>query len=287
MAAFSLATGCGGPKTIPDDALGDIFRDIYMVNAYTPQASRIDYDSVDIYLPILQKYGYDTDDFLNTLAGFSKRKSAKISGIVDNAIAKLNRSADSLSRKVATLDYIDSIAWAETKTEVYRDSLITIRGKADSAAMELKLPASEGRYGITYYYTLDSLDGNRNLANRHYIRDSLGRILSNNLVRLRPSGRTLFSEILDSPEYADSLELTFGNYPPNPKRMHLTIDSLVIEYYPPREEVLEKILRSYIDPSTIVKGSEYYERHYFQADSSTLHILPPEAAPEPDTLAVE
>ncbi len=285
--ALFMVVGCGGAKTIPDDELGDIFRDIYMVNAYTAQAPTIVYDSVDIYLPVLQKYGYDTDDFLYTLAGFSKRKSAKLSTVVDNAIAKLTKSADSLARRVAILDRIDSIAYAMSKSVVYRDSLITIRGKADSAAMKLKLPASEGRYGITYYYTLDTLDQNRSLNNRHHIRDSIGRSISNNSVRLRPSDRTLYSSTLESPAGADSLELTFGNYPYDPKRMHLTIDSLVIEYFPTRDEALERLFRSNIDFTVRVNGKDINEYYDLKADSSTLHIRPPEAIPEPDTLAVE
>ncbi len=287
MALLFWAAGCGGPKTIPDDTLGDIFRDIYMVNAYTPEVPRINYDSVDIYLPVLRKYGYDTDDFLNTLAGFSKRKSARLSSVVDDAIVKLTKSADSLTHKVAVLDYIDSVAYAAAKTVVYRDSLIEIRGKADSAAMKLKIPVSEGRYGITYYYLLDSLDQNRNLNNRHYIRDSMGRSLTNSSERLRPGKRTLYSSTLDSPGRADSLELTFGNYPPSPKRMHLTIDSLVIEYYPPREEALERLLRSQIDFTVRINGRALHEYYDLPADSGTLHIRPPEAIPEPDTLAVE
>lgn len=287
LAAFLLPLACGGPKTIPDDTLGDIFRDIYMINAYTPEVPRLDYDSVDIYLPVLQKYGYDTDDFINTLADFSKRKSAKLSSIVDDAIKKLDRSADSLSRKVNTLNYIDSVAWAAAKTEVYRDSLIEIRGKADSAAMMLKLPADEGRYGITYYYTLDSLDENRNLNNRHYIRDSMNRSLATSTLRLRPGERTLYTTTLESPAQADSLELIFGNYPADPKRMHLTIDSLVIDHYPTREVALERMLRTYIDFTIRINGRDINEYYDIPADSGTLHIRPPEALPQPDTLAVE
>ncbi len=288
IAAILAMSACGGPKTIPDNTLGNIFRDIYMVDAFTSQVNNIDYDSVDIYLPVLQKYGYDNEDFLHTLASFSKRKSARLSAIVDDAYNKLSASADSLGRKVNILDYIDSIAFAESKTVVYRDSLIQIRSKADSAAMKLKIPASEGRYTLTYYYLLDSLYGNRNLYNRHYIRNANGRNIASGSVRLTPSVlKKFYTTTLNSPEGADSLEMNFGGYPPNPKRMHLTIDSLVIEYYPTREVALEKLFRSYIDYSPVIAGKKYHEYKDLQTDSSTLHIRPPEAVPEPDTLTLE
>jgi hypothetical protein len=279
---------CGGPKVIPDETLGNIFRDIYMVNAYAPSVPTLKYDSVDVYLPVLQKYGYDTDDFVNTLASFSKRKSARLSSIVDDAIAKLTRTSDSLTRKVAALDFIDSVAFARAASIVYRDSLIEIRGKADSAAMKVKIPASEGRYQIAYNYRLDSLDKNSYLYNRHYVRDSMNRSVANNSVRLLASvEKKPYNASLNSPAGADSLELTFGNYPSDSKRMHLTIDSLVIEHFPPHEVALELLMDS-LNYNLLINDKEIYEYYNLPAqDSCALHILARETPPQPDTLAVE
>lgn len=283
---FSLGS-CNRKKTIPDDTLSDIFRDMFIVNAYAGQKN-MDWDSINIYEPILNDYGYDTDDFIHTVGGFSRRKSTRLSDIVDVAIKKLDDVSASLAFRARTLDRIDSIAYEMTKEVIYRDSLIQIRSKADSAKMEVTLPAKYGRYEIVYYYYLDSTDMNRNVSNRHFIRDSTNRSVANSTARFRQKERHKHTSTLEAPANAMELVLTFGNYPRQElKPMHADIDSLVITYYPPIEEALERLLRSHINYTLIIDGREYHEYYNLQADSSTLHVRPPLLIEEPDSVAVE
>lgn len=286
LAALTLA-GCNRPKVIPDGKLSDIFRDVYLVNAYTGQTGGLNYDSINIYEPILKKYGYTPQDLVHTIDDFTKRKSARLTDIVDAAIAKLDNISGRLAARVQTLDRIDSTAYALTKTVIYSDSLISLRGRSDSARMTVTIPAAEGRYDIAYYYAQDSTDLNRNLTNRHNIKDSLGAVVASNSVRIR-KGRNIYTGTLEAPAGARRLELTFGGYPREPQLpMHLDIDSLVVVRYPTRREALERLLRSYIDFTLYIDGRPYYEYYNPPADSSALHIVPPLAPEEPDSVAVE
>lgn len=288
MTLFLLGlSSCNRQKTIPDDTLSDIFRDMYLSNAFANQAGSINYDSINIYEPILNGYGYDSRDFIHTVSSFTKRKSARLSDIVDDAIEKLDAMNAVLTRRVQILDKVDSIAYSMSKETVYADSLIQIRRLADSAKMTVTIPAEPGRYDIAYYYRQDSLDTNRPLTNRHSIKDGSGNSIGGNSARLRHKERTLYTGNLEAPTGTRELILTFGNYPASARApIILDIDSLTVVHYPPKEVALEKMLRSHLDYPLIINGRPYYEYYNLPADSSTLHILPPLAPQEPDSLAV-
>ena len=281
--------GCAGKKTIPDDTLSDIFRDIYIANAYADKnAPRLKYDSINIYEPIMNSYGYTSQDFMHTIGNFSKRKSARIADIVEDAIVKLEAMDASLAYQVNVLDRIDSTAFARTKKVVLTDSLIQIRSLADSTKGELVIsPVHRGNYDIFFYYRQDSTDTN-STQNRFFFRDSLGGNLPATYNYVRRGKRQEYSAKLETPRYAKELVLRFGYYGADAKKpIHLDIDSLSVTHYLPKEAALHELLRTYIDYTLIIDGRPYYEYYDLPADSSTLHILPPLAPEEPDTVAVE
>ena len=53
--------GCQGRKEIDDKTLAMIFRDAYITNAYLG-VNYLNIDSIQIYEPILGKYGYTAED---------------------------------------------------------------------------------------------------------------------------------------------------------------------------------------------------------------------------------
>lgn len=289
LAAMALA-GCGGKKTIPDDTLSDIFRDIYIVNAYSEkQGARLDYDSINIYEPIMNSYGYTSEDFVYTIGNFSRRKSSRVSFIVDQAIEKLDNISAELAFQVNILDKVDSAAFERTKKVVYADSLIEIRSRADVDSMEIVIaPVHEGRYEVTYYTRIDSLDKNTGLNNRIFFRDSRKTQLGTTYDHMRNHERKLYTTTLEKRPRAEELVIRFGNYPVDAKTpIRLDIDSLTVVHYLPREEALRELLRTYIDYTLIIEGRPFYEYYDLPADSGTLHILPPLAPEEPDSVAVE
>ena len=80
LAAAVLLTDCRRKEVIPDDTLADIFHDAFIVNSYVG-VERLDLDSLDIYEPIFDKYGYTSRDVRYTVANFSRRKSARLDAV--------------------------------------------------------------------------------------------------------------------------------------------------------------------------------------------------------------
>ena len=161
IGAALTAFACKGYKQIPEETLVDIFTDMYELNAYIDRHPvRENRDSIDLYEPVLAAYGYTTEDFTRTLTEATRRKSFRLTDIIDASVAKMEQERDAIDRELRIVERIDSTALAYSTRELYRDSLITIRSLADSAAMRVEVPLDElsGRIGIDYYYTLVSLD---------------------------------------------------------------------------------------------------------------------------------
>lgn len=286
--AMSLCS-CKGYKQIPEDTLADIFRDMYKVNAYMDRNSvNLKLDSVDIYGPLINTYGYTTSDFTNTLTEAAKRKSFRITDIVEAAIKRLEAERDALVEMVRIEEIIDSTAFAVSRSEIYADSLIAIRSVADSAKMKVKIPldGAQGKIEITYNYTLDSLDRNKDLTNRHVILNDKGITRSSTTLKLLPGRRRAYNTTLSAMEDASELEITLGNYPDNPKRMHLTIDSLKVVHQPALKEAHEVLSRQY-RYRLLIDGKEYNEYYPDKKNSRSLRLLSPLVDSQRDSVVVE
>ena len=90
IALFALSTGaCKRHTIIPDDELALIFHDAFLVNAYVKREAKL--DSLKVYEPIFARYGYTMADVQYTIGNFSKRKSARLGDVVEQAIVLLER----------------------------------------------------------------------------------------------------------------------------------------------------------------------------------------------------
>ena len=289
VAAVVVCVCCKGYKQIPEDELADIFKDMYLLNAYIETHPLRQADSVDVYAPVLEKHGYTTEDFRRTIMEASRRKSFRLGDVVEVAVAKMEAESAAIAEQVRIINMVDSMAYAVSRHEVFRDSLIEIRSMADSSAMKLVVPLENGsgRFDVTYYYTLDSLDRNKDLENKHYLRNGAGVSRASSTLTLRPRGRVKYDITLTGAKDVETLEGLFGNYPENPKRMHLTIDSLVVVRHPDLEEAHETLLRQFIDYRLMIDGREYDEYEHLATDSCALRIVPPLVDTQCDSLAVE
>lgn len=280
---------CKGYKQIPEDTLADIFKDMYVLNAYMDRSHpNLKLDSVDVYSPILAKYGYTTEDFTNTLTDAAKRKSFRLTDIVEAAVGKMESEQAAILERIRINEVIDSTALAVSRREVYRDSLIAIRAVADTARMRLAVPLddAEGKIEITYYYTLDSLDRNKDLTNRHQLLNDKGVTRSSSTLRLLPGRRTKHNTVLTSMDDVSELEIVFGNYPREPKRMHLTIDSLVVVHRPALGRAYEILSHEYTY-RLLIDGKEYHEYFPAKKNSRSLYLLSPLVDPQRDSVVVE
>ena len=188
MAAVMLLA-CNSPKQIPDNELGQIFHDAMLVNAYIQHNRNKTLDSMNIYEPILAKYGYTTEDMHYTLNSIARRKSASLGNVADYMINSLTIESDKLAIDVAKLDTIESVARRRYKQVIYQDSAIVATTEADTSLLQITVPYAEpGFYRIEIEYTLDKDD--KGIGRRYYIDwmhdDSLVRNATNsNLIRGR------------------------------------------------------------------------------------------------------
>ncbi len=149
---------CSQQKTLSDNELAMIFRDAFLSNAYTTN-NKLNLDSLRLYEPIFEKYGYTTSDVQYTIGSFATRKSARLGDVVEEAISMLEREGEELDFQVSILDTIDNIANRRTIKTIYEDSILTMRSMRDTSKFVITLDNLElGEYNIAFDYLIDSLD---------------------------------------------------------------------------------------------------------------------------------
>ena len=153
-----ISMGCNKPKVIPDDVLGKIFHDAMLTNSYINNVL-VKADSLNIYEPILESYGYTPEDLQNTIVNFSRRKSARLSDVAEHMILLLEREAMVLEKQVSVLDTINNVARRRFTEVLVSDTLVKATTDADSLLLRFEAPVlGTGDYRIECRYTLDSLD---------------------------------------------------------------------------------------------------------------------------------
>ena len=158
-----LLLACSGYKITPDEQLALIFHDAFLSNAYM-QHPGMRPDSLNLYEPIFAKYGYTTADVQYTIGNFSKRKSARLSDVVEQAIKLLETEAEHLDREVSILDTIDNVARRTFRRTLYADSLVRVTRLRDTARLRFVFDSIRpGDYTIAFDYLIDSLDENTQL----------------------------------------------------------------------------------------------------------------------------
>lgn len=83
-------------------------------------------DSLELYEPVFSRYGYTAEDVRYTIGNFSRRKSAKLSDVVEQSIRLLEEESAYYKYEVGVLDTIDNVARRRFTRTVYSDSLIRV-----------------------------------------------------------------------------------------------------------------------------------------------------------------
>lgn len=109
IAAATALGSCARDKVIPDEELARIFRDAYLINAYVSDRG-VKLDSLELYEPVFSRYGYTAEDVRYTIGNFSRRKSAKLSDVVEQSIRLLEEESAYYKYEVGVLDTIDNVA---------------------------------------------------------------------------------------------------------------------------------------------------------------------------------
>lgn len=242
LATLSLGgAGCSRKTIIPDSDLERITREMFLVNAYASN-QKLQTDSLDIYTPILERYGYTQQDFFNTLANFQKRKSARLSDVVEASISSLENLAAGYEQKLRNLRFVDSLAKAQCSREVLWRERVVVRRWKDTTRLHLTLPIEDcGEYVVSYNYYIDSLDKNLRLQSNHEIFDAEGRRTFFNRNTLTREDSTHYTTTIRPKEGAVEYRLTLADYTRREDEPHIVFDSVRIVYLPPSEVALAKM----------------------------------------------
>ena len=238
VAVALWGVSCGKTTIIPDDELTNITQEMFLVNAYAAK-QKINTDSLDIYTPILARYGYNQEDFFNTLANFTQRKSARFGDIIEAAISSLEWHANDYENKVRNLNYIDSLAQAMCKKEVYFAERVRVTRMKDTARLEVNVPiVDKGEYHLKYKYHIDTLDKNTLIQNVVLVVDGDEKPnynTRNHMTRHTP--KDFFLKVMPKPG-SQELRIKLADYTRKEERPYIIIDSVSVVYFPPVEEAL-------------------------------------------------
>lgn len=275
LTVFATFAACNKPRVIPDQRLADIFYDIYLTNAYVDRHD-INLDSMMLYEPIFEKYGYTIEDLHITINSFSKRKSARLSDAVELAIQRLEQESDLLNAQVADLDTINAIARRASMQQIYFDSLIHMRSLADTSKMKLRIPISHaGEYQVEYYFYIYPEDKNSSHRTVGYFLDSTKRRSRYHTMRYRRLMRDKYIHTFKADTTVRELVLELCNLNDKPSRPNFKIDSLTVKYYPPREVALDTLTIRNFGFRLLVEGFYTPEPPATAADSTLYFANPP------------
>lgn len=251
------AAACDKPRTIPDGDLKNIVREIFILNAYCDgQKANLIADSMDIYTPVFEKYGYNPHDLMFTINSMSRRKSIRFTDILDEVIDSLEKEGNVVFGRVAMIDSVDRVLARRYRQTVFSDSVPRRLTKAsDLDKPDLVFPVRKGSYEITFTYLIDSTDNTPYLQYYHQLIDTTGRNTDRTFrsysKKERKSEKITFDVTRDDVTELRMFLARTGSTASSlrkkgkkqPLRTALTIDSLTVTYYLPKDVARDSILR--------------------------------------------
>ena len=242
-----LAAACARHTIIPDETLAMIFRDAFLSNAYISE-ERIPTDSLRIYEPIFARYGYTTDDVHYTIGNFSKRKSARLSDVVERAIDLLEAEGKVYNRRVAILDTIDNVACRTFTRTVFADSLLRVGSLRDTARLTFSIDVEPGEYRITAQYLIDSLDRNRRgVKATVWLEKEDGSRAGVYTTSLRRNREETFTRTLTADTVHRRLHVDLLGFYGRPERPSMTVSRIRIDHTPPAADAVERLYDSQLN----------------------------------------
>lgn len=278
MAAFAIV-GCSQKSIIPDDTLADIFHDAFVVNAYIGE-ERVNLDSLQIYEPIFNRYGYTAEDVVHTVGNFSRRKSARLGSVVEAAISRLEEENKHYAGKVVILDTIKSVAVRTFTKVVYSDSLVRANKRADSVDMKVVImPVSPGEYTISYGYKCEGDVEKTPRKAEFYFENEDGHRRGYATVSLRSFGtvnRTIFANDTDV-----RLVLKLGDFEKKsksyPKGHSITIRNLKVTRKLKEKDAIDSLFKQYVDVKIFANEFLFKKDSVaLSADSTRVSITTPD-----------
>lgn len=247
VVALLVLGGCHKKTVIPDDTLADIFHDAFVANAYV-SVEHVNIDSLQVYEAIFERYGYTAEDVRYTVGNFSRRKSARLGSVVERAISRLEEEGRVYQQRVVVLDTVRNVALRTMRREVYTDTLIEARKRADSTLLEIVIePVYPGEYLINYNYDCeDDLKKHPRKAVYYFESEHGGR---RNYGTSRLRAHENMRRVMKADKGCSRLVMRLGEYEGKrrPKRQNLTIKKLRVVYTPTDELAIDSLFSRYVD----------------------------------------
>lgn len=242
-----MAGACVRHKIISDEELAHIFHDAFLTNAYV-STERLSLDSLNIYESIFARYGYTTEDVQYTIGNFSKRKSARLGDVVEEAIRMLEEEGLRYEHEVAVLDTIDNVARRTFTRTVLADSLVRVRSLRDTARLHIRLDSLlPGEYNLTVNYLVDSLDRNPGLRGSAWLIRTDGSRTSSYTFTMRRNKEERFTRRYTADSTTRELHLNLFLPREGAKRPSVTLRDLEIRYTPPTRQAVESLYLRQLD----------------------------------------
>lgn len=242
-----MAGACVRHKIISDEELAHIFHDAFLTNAYV-STERLSLDSLNIYEPIFARYGYTTEDVQYTIGNFSKRKSARLGDVVEEAIRMLEEEGLRYEHEVAVLDTIDNVARRTFTRTVLADSLVRVRSLRDTARLHIRLDSLlPGEYNLTVNYLVDSLDRNPGLRGSAWLIRTDGSRTGSYTFTMRRNKEERFTRRYTADSTTRELHLNLFLPREGAKRPSVTLRDLEIRYTPPTRQAVESLYLRQLD----------------------------------------
>ena len=255
-----LAVGsCKQHTIIPDDELALIFHDAFLANSLLDKTNAKK-DSLLVYEPIFERYGYTTEDVRYTIGNFSKRKSARLGDVVELAIDLLEEEGLRLNRAVAALDTVNNVAVRTSKRTIFRDSLVRATRLKDTAKLYLVFDSLRpGTYQFSTLYEVDSLDQNKRLQRCTWIEQKGGNRTQLQYYSLRRNMRDTYTRrITLTDTTAQTLHVRLLHFPEKPKRTSVTFHKVTVEYTPTEAVATDQLYREEL-------GLRIFADHFLRA----------------------
>lgn len=256
MLILLSVVSCSRKKVIDDQTLAKIFSEAYISNAYLG-IKYFNIDSVQIYEPILDRYGFTPEDFRYTIGNFSRRKSAQLGRVLKDAEEQIKKIADVYEREVVILDTIQNVAVRTMQRVVHKDSLISVKKLADTSKLKLVIdPLQPGMYSVRYKYNCtkeqikEKKGKKKDLSLRGVINieTSTGTHANNYAYNLRDEEN--IRRTISTDTAAKRLVITFAK-PADPtqkmRKPNITISDFIIEYTPEEKLAIDSLFKRYID----------------------------------------
>lgn len=246
---------CARKKEIDDQTLAKIFSEAYISNAYLG-INYFNIDSVQIYEPILERYGYTPEDLRYTIGNFSRRKSAQLGRVLKDAEEQIKVFADIYEKEVVILDTIKNVAVRSMQRVVCKDSLISVKKLADTSKLKLVVePLQPGIYSIRYRYTCEREKFKEKGKSKELSLRGAINIETNNGIHKNNYSYNLRDEenirrTITTDTASKRLVITFAKTADQSKKMkkpNVTVTDLVIEYTPEENLAIDSLFKRYID----------------------------------------